>query len=161
MPSFRARCFNRPARLSSSVRVVRIGGINNAFIIDLKNPLLLVSRRAAVAGFAITAAYGSGVAEQVSDGTSCENGAGPVFSPSGPNAELSGAAEGYPIADRSRAHQPGELHKIKYRVGGYSHFDEIFPMDRIKRSAAPWISMGYRARSDEISASRSSARRSS
>jgi len=55
---------------------------------------LLVSRRAALAGFAITAAYGSAVAEQVSDTPSGENGAGPVFSPSGPNAELYGAAEG-------------------------------------------------------------------
>src|SRR5271165_6982637 len=67
-----------------------------------------VSRRAALTGFALTAAYGSAVAEQVSDSMSGENGAGPVFSPSGPNAELYGAAEGFPIADRSLAHQPGE-----------------------------------------------------
>ena len=100
---------------------------------------LLVSRRAALAGLAIAAAYGSAVAEQVSDSKSGENGAGPVFSPSGPNAELYGAAEGYPIADRSLAHQPGEPHQIKYRVGAYSHFDEIFPTHRIKRSAAPWM----------------------
>ena len=52
-------------------------------------------------GFAITAEYGSAVAEQVSDSMSGENGAGPVFSPSGPNAELYGAAERSPIADHS------------------------------------------------------------
>src|SRR5271165_1796623 len=98
-----------------------------------------VSRRAALTGFALTAAYGSAVAEQVSDSMSGENGAGPVFSPSGPNAELYGAAEGFPIADRSLAHQPGEPHQVKYRVGAYSHFDEIYPTHRIKRAAAPWI----------------------
>src|SRR5215472_10102885 len=99
----------------------------------------LVSRRAALVGLAMTAAFGSGVAEQPSDTPSDEDGAGPTFSPSGPNAELYGAAEGYPIADRSLAHQPGEPYQIKYRVGAYSHFDEIFPTHRIRRSAAPWM----------------------
>jgi hypothetical protein len=76
-----------------------------------------VSRRAALTGFAITAACGSVLAEQVSDSTRGENGAGPIFSPLGPNAELYGAAEGFPIADHSLAHQPGEPHQVKYRVG--------------------------------------------
>ena len=100
---------------------------------------LLVSRRAALAGFAITAASVYAVAGQVSDSTPGENSAGPTFSPSGPNAELYGAAEGYPVADLSLAHQPGEPHQIKYRVGAYSHFDEIFPTHRTKRSATPWM----------------------
>jgi hypothetical protein len=97
-----------------------------------------LSRRAALTGVAITAAYGSAVAEQGSDSMSGENGAGPTFSPSGPNAELYGAAEGFPIADRSLAHQPGEPHEVKYRVGFYSHFDEIYPTRRIKRASVPW-----------------------
>ena len=98
-----------------------------------------VSRRAALTGFAIAAASGSAVAEQVSDSMSGENGSGPVFSPSGPNAELYGAAEGFPIADHSLVHQPGEPYQVKYRVGAYSHFDEIYPIHRIKRTAAPWM----------------------
>jgi len=53
-----------------------------------------VSRRAALTGLAIAATSGSAVAEQVSESMSGENGAGPIFSPSGPNAELYGAAEG-------------------------------------------------------------------
>ena len=60
-----------------------------------------VSRRAALTGFAITAAYGSAAAEHVSDSVWRKNCAGPIFSPSGPNAELYGAAEGFPIADWS------------------------------------------------------------
>ena len=98
-----------------------------------------VYRRAALTGLAITAAYGSAVAEQVSDSVRGEIGAGPIFSPSGPNAELYGAAEGFPIADWSLAHQPGEPHQIKYRVGAYSHFDEIYPVHWIKRAPVPWM----------------------
>ena len=97
-----------------------------------------LSHRAALTGVAITAAYGSAVAEQGFDSMSGENGAGPTFSPFGPNAELYGAAEGFPIADRSLAHQPGEPHEVKYRVGFYSHFDEIYPTRRIKRASVPW-----------------------
>jgi hypothetical protein len=98
-----------------------------------------VSRRAALTGFSITAAYSSAVGEQVSDSMSAEIGAGPVFSASGPNAELYGAAGGFPIADRSLAHQPGEPYQVKYRVGAYSHFDEIYPTHRIERAATPWM----------------------
>jgi CubicO group peptidase (beta-lactamase class C family) len=98
-----------------------------------------VSRRAALTGFAITAAYGSAGSVQVLDNMSGENGAGPIFSPSGPNAELYGAAVGFPIADHSLVHQPGEPYELKYRVGAYSHFDEIYPTHRIKRAAAPWM----------------------
>lgn len=98
-----------------------------------------VSRRAALTGFAITAAYGSVIAKQASDSMSGGNGVGPVFSPSGPNAELYGAAEGFPIADHSLAHQPGDPYQVKYRVGAHSHFDEIYPTHRIERAAPPWM----------------------
>jgi len=92
--------------------------------------------RAALMGFAITAAYGSAIGEQASDSMSGGNGAGPVFSPSGPNAELYGATEGSPIADHSLARQPGEPYQVKYRVGAFSHSDEICPTHRIKHSQA-------------------------
>ncbi len=108
-------------------------------------PRHLVSRRAALAGLAVTAAGGSAVAERVSDITRGDNGAGPTFSPSGPNADLYGAAEGFPIADCSLAHQPGEPHQVKYRVGAYSHFDELYPTHRIKRAAVPWMFKRTRA----------------
>ena len=97
------------------------------------------SRRAALTGFAATAAYGAAGPVRALDSVSGENGGGPVFLPSGPNAELYGAAEGFPIADHSLVHQPGEPHELKYRVGAYSHFDEIYPTHRIERAAAPWM----------------------
>jgi CubicO group peptidase (beta-lactamase class C family) len=99
----------------------------------------LVSRRAALAGLAIAASSGSVVAEQASNSTPGENSAGPAFSPSGPHAELYGAADRYPIADYSLARQPGDPSEVKYRVGAYSHFDEIYPTHRIKRAAVPWM----------------------
>jgi CubicO group peptidase (beta-lactamase class C family) len=68
-----------------------------------------------------------------------EDAAGPIFSPSGPNAELYGALEGYPIADPTLSVQPGDPHQLRFRVGAYSHFDEIYPTHRIKRAAAPWV----------------------
>src|SRR5687768_17230667 len=46
---------------------------------------------------------------------------GPVFSDTGPDAEVYGAAAGFPIGDRTTASQPG------YLVGTYSHFGEMFP----------------------------------
>ena len=101
--------------------------------------MTLVSRRAALAGLAIAASWGSVVAEQVSANTLGENSASPTFSPSGPHAELYGAAEGFPVADYSLARQPGDPYEVKYRVGAYSHFDEIYPTHRIERAAVPWM----------------------
>jgi len=73
------------------------------------------------------------------EGMAVENELGPVFSPTGPDAELYGAAEGFPIADRSLPIQPGNPYQPKYRVGAFSHFDEIYPTRRIKRAATPWM----------------------
>jgi CubicO group peptidase (beta-lactamase class C family) len=97
----------------------------------------VLSRRGALAGLA--AACGGAFLNPIAIGAAAEDATGPVFSPSGPNADYYGAAEGYPIADRSLAHQPGEPHQVKYRVGAYSHFDEIFPTHRISRAARPWL----------------------
>lgn len=104
-------------------------------------PRYIVSRRAVLAGLA---AYGaarqsSGIAGQIPDHAATENGIGPVFSTTGPDAELYGAAENYPIADWTLRFQPGNPLTPKYRVGAFSHFDEIFPTHRIKRATSPWM----------------------
>jgi hypothetical protein len=97
----------------------------------------IVSRRRALASLgAVACGY---IVRPIPNGAAADNGAGPVFSPSGPDAERYGAAEGYPIADPTLARQPGEPHDPKYRVGSYSHFDEIFPTRLIKRAASPWM----------------------
>jgi CubicO group peptidase (beta-lactamase class C family) len=105
----------------------------------------IVSRRAALTGLAAAAAYGAAVTGSIADDAAVENGAGPVFSPSGPDAELYGTAEGFPIADRSLPIQPGNPYEPKYRVGAFSHFDEIYPTRGIKRAATPWLFKRSRA----------------
>ncbi|TQF32494.1 serine hydrolase [Bradyrhizobium sp. UNPA324] len=57
---------------------------------------------------------------------------GPVFSDSGPDAELYGAAMGYPVGARGTATQVDKL------VGVYSHFGEIYPSRPVGRAMAPW-----------------------
>jgi CubicO group peptidase (beta-lactamase class C family) len=57
---------------------------------------------------------------------------GPVFSDSGPDAEIYGAAEGYPVGTRGTATQLDKL------VGVYSHFGEIYPSRAIARATTPW-----------------------
>ena len=57
---------------------------------------------------------------------------GPVFSDSGPDAEIYGAAEGYPVGTRGTTTQLDKL------VGVYSHFGEIYPSRAIARATTPW-----------------------
>ncbi len=85
----------------------------------------------------LAGACGAAVARSV-PGAAAEHDAGPVFSSSGPDAELYGARENYPIADRTLPFQPGNPLTPKYRVGAFSHFDKIFPTRRIERAATPW-----------------------
>src|SRR5205085_11110216 len=94
----------------------------------------IVSRRAALAGFAASAAssaFGEAPA------ATAEKAAGPVFSPSGPNAERYGAAEGFPIADPALRVQPGEAHQRKYRIRAYSQFDKIYQTHWTKAAKTP------------------------
>lgn len=53
------------------------------------------------------------------------------MSPTGPEAEQYGAANGYPIGDRSNYFQQAFL------VGALSHMDEIFEARLVRRAAAP------------------------
>jgi CubicO group peptidase (beta-lactamase class C family) len=98
----------------------------------------LLTRRAAIASLA-AAACGSAMADSARHGAAAEDSIGPVFLPSGPDAAHYGAAEGYPIADPALAHPPGAPLEPKYRVGAFSHGDEIFPTRRIARAASPWM----------------------
>lgn len=102
------------------------------------SPRSTLSRRAALAGLAATA-YGSAMAGSMVEAMAAENDAGPVFSPTGPDAERYGAAEGFPISNPALPVQPGNPYESKYRVGAFSHFDKIYPTRRIKRADAPWL----------------------
>jgi CubicO group peptidase (beta-lactamase class C family) len=101
------------------------------------SPRSTLSRRAALASLA--AACGSAMAGSMVEAMAAENDAGPVFSSTGPDAERYGAAEGFPISNPALPVQPGNPYDPKYRVGAFSHFDEIYPTRRIKRAATPWV----------------------
>jgi CubicO group peptidase (beta-lactamase class C family) len=96
----------------------------------------VVSRRAALAGLA--ASLISGPASTQATGERISGAvAGPVFSPSGPDAERYGAAEGFPVTVPMRLNQPGDP-PDKYRVGAYSHYDQVHRTRRVARAAEPW-----------------------
>src|SRR5215467_3543800 len=92
-----------------------------------------LSRRSVLTGLAATC-----VAASAKWSWAAGSGDGPSFSASGPDAELYGAAENYPIKDRWRIYQPGNPASPKYRVGAFSHFDEIFPTRHVARAATAW-----------------------
>lgn len=50
--------------------------------------------------------------------------AGPMFFATGPNAELYGAKDGYPLPDIMMARTQGNPWEPKYRVGAFTHIDE-------------------------------------
>src|ERR1019366_4754958 len=103
----------------------------------------LLTRRAALAGLAAAATYGvardnSAIAEPGPDTAAATNVAGPVFSATGPDAGLYGEADGFPIPG-FWARRQGNPYEPRYRVGAFSHFDEIYPTRTIKRAATPWM----------------------
>jgi CubicO group peptidase (beta-lactamase class C family) len=63
---------------------------------------------------------------------------GPRFSPTGPNAELYGAKDGYPLPDIMDARRQGDPWEPKYRVGAFTHIDEIYRTRLIQHAATPW-----------------------
>jgi CubicO group peptidase (beta-lactamase class C family) len=90
--------------------------------------------------------------EAAKAGDGSQAGLGPVFSDTGPDAEVYGAAAGFPVGDRATSSQPQHL------VATYSHFGEIFPSRPVRRAATPWLfkratepSISYTFRSDRFS----------
>jgi len=90
-----------------------------------------VSRRAALAGLAATC--GAGLIRRAS-----AEEAGPNFSPTGPNAELYGAAAGYPVPNPAKARWQGNPWQPADRVGAFTHIDDIYPTRQVNRAAISW-----------------------
>ncbi len=80
------------------------------------------------------ASSSSGAVTPIDDG-----GSGPVFSQGGPDAVLYGASEGYPVPGHLRALWEGNPWPPRYRVGAFSHFDEIFATRKVARATTPWM----------------------
>jgi CubicO group peptidase (beta-lactamase class C family) len=101
----------------------------------------LLSRRKTVAALAATAACA--LAGSSSSNTELDfhgrtqNCTGPSYSPTGPNAELYGAEEGYPLPDIVEARRQGDPWEPKFRVGTFTHLDQIYPTRLVERSLNP------------------------
>jgi CubicO group peptidase (beta-lactamase class C family) len=102
----------------------------------------LLTRRETVAALAATAACllaGSSSANEEPDFHGrTQNCTGPSFSATGPNAELYGAEEGYPLPDIMEARRRGDPWEPKYRVGAFTHLDQIYPTRLVERAGSPW-----------------------
>ncbi|MFL5094018.1 MAG: hypothetical protein ACJ8ES_01810, partial [Xanthobacteraceae bacterium] len=102
-------------------------------------PPPIISRRTALAGLAAGIAAGRGCpGARAAEAAGAEVVAAPVFSSSGPSADIYGAADNFPIKDPALPFIPGNPLSRKYRVGAFSHFDELYPTRRVNRAAAPW-----------------------
>jgi CubicO group peptidase (beta-lactamase class C family) len=107
-------------------------------------PPYSLSRRRALQSFASSVACyvaGSNPASTgpIPDGIPPQSCPTPIFSSAGPNAELYGAAEGYPVPGAVLARSQGNPWEPKYRVGAFSHLDEIYATRSVSRSPAMWV----------------------
>jgi CubicO group peptidase (beta-lactamase class C family) len=80
----------------------------------------MLTRRHALAGLAATAWTGK------------------VHAQSGPEADLYGAAEGYPVPPPALAQQQGNPWQPKYRVGAFTHLDRLYKTRTLSHAAVPW-----------------------
>ena len=102
-----------------------------------------LSRRDVLTGLASAAICWTGrteaaSAEPLRNGALAPGCKGPIFTATGPDAELYGATGGYPVPNAELARRDGNPWEPKYRVGAFSHIDEIYPTRQIDRAATPW-----------------------
>lgn len=96
----------------------------------------IISRRKAIAGLGASCA--AGLVSPISARAS-EDVTGPVFSPTGPDAERYGALAGYPVPDVASARRRGDPWEPGDRVGAFTHIDDLYPTRLVKRAAEPWM----------------------
>lgn len=58
---------------------------------------------------------------------------------SGPQADLYGAREDYPVPSRTIGQLEGNPWPPKYRVGAFTHIDQIYNTRTVNRAAEPWV----------------------
>jgi CubicO group peptidase (beta-lactamase class C family) len=93
---------------------------------------MAVRRGVAVSGLALMlAGCAWGVAVAPSPDTATPGPASPRFAAGGVEAAANGAADGYPLGNRST------FFRLPYLVGSHSHLDEIFEARVVRRAARP------------------------
>src|SRR5215813_12217937 len=91
----------------------------------------------AVAGYRALGSSSAGAQSSI-NGEAVESNASPAFAQGGPDAKRYGFDEGYPVPGLVRGVMQGNPWEPKYRVGAFSHLDEIYSTQRISRAATPW-----------------------
>jgi len=91
----------------------------------------------AIAGCHVLGSDFAGAQSSV-NGEAVEGNATPTFAQGGPDAKRYGFDEGYPVPGLLRAVTEGNPWEPKYRVGAFSHLDEIYSTRRVRRAAMPW-----------------------
>ena len=99
----------------------------------------LISRRIVLGGLGVAAACGYADGQPVAETRTTETSPDPIFSPAGPDAAHYGAADGFPVPSPAVARIQGNPFHPKYRVGAFSHFDELFPTRPIKQADTSWM----------------------
>ena len=102
-----------------------------------------VSRRRALLTLGAVAGYrmlgsNSARAQSSVNNEAVESNASPTFSQGGPDAKRYGFDEGYPVPGLVRGVMEGNPWEPRYRVGAFSHLDEIYSTRRISHAAMPW-----------------------
>jgi CubicO group peptidase (beta-lactamase class C family) len=102
-----------------------------------------VSRRRMLIGLAaaagsVAAGRSGALAQGNPDGGMSRGATGPHFDPGGPDAARYGQGEGYPVPDAITARYQGNPWEPGYRVGAFSHLDQLYPTRTVARSTVPW-----------------------
>lgn len=63
---------------------------------------------------------------------------GEAYAQAGPRADLYGAQEGYPVPPAPMAQLQGNPWPPKYRVGAFTHLDQVYRTRTISRADKPW-----------------------
>jgi CubicO group peptidase (beta-lactamase class C family) len=64
---------------------------------------------------------------------------GKAFAQPGPQADLYGAQDGYPVPPNPMAQLRGNPWPPKYRVGAFTHLDQIYKTHTVSHAIAPWV----------------------
>src|SRR5215471_7312036 len=109
----------------------------------LCEPAGWVSRRGAItalAAAAVSVAAGrrGALGQDKAGGGTSRGVTGAHFDPGGPDAARYGQGAGYPVPDAVTARREGNPWEPRYRVGAFSHLDQLYPTRTVASGGALW-----------------------
>jgi len=94
----------------------------------------------ALAAAAVSVAVGrnDALAQDKPEASTSRGAPGPHFDPGGPEAARYGQSAGYPAPDAITLRYQGNPWEPRYRVGAFSHIDQLYPTRTVRRGSVPW-----------------------